>query len=760
MRSLVIVGLSLIMPGVVMAAPCKMTATNFSDHVVAFGEQPPSDQQAILAFALPSDLQPGSPPPSLAGDANQRYLFPNHPGTQPMPPDSAWCHYNGVQLPGPQRVPAQRRPADEAELSAAGGGPVYRTLPNVRAPDQVDETFVRTPEGIFPADDNQLDPPGTNLLPTIEHEAYDRDGALMPNTLPSTKGDPYHLQEGTPVVTLINPASPADDLRYVLDTAFGVLTGNSYRSLWQQLDEPLSSLERQVATSDEHHTNIENNKQLLTRLFGMAVDIIEGNAGPTSRVPGDRAYRGMALLHHSGFDRIRCVEPQYDASGKKVVGGNVNVHQVWYGGRIESDTMFVDFGWDGAPVRCGKEGMQPIPANVPWTVTYTIDVLNRGGDDFSPATMYFNSPAPASDQVLASLGLRRPPQAAAGAELVLSERSIAEPAQVREKAQTTSAVVTNYLGSIIAEGRPLGEPPAAPTTVVFGPPHVSMDQTFFPMQDSTRTVLKVKMAPAKYYNLTYTWGWRFHPPRAQSMENAHKIIPMGKNIVQYERDVFGSGNPIDKLGDLAPEKRMWRAFNGALEAINAKDSPEYVRCLQQLIDARNAFLDWSDRNRLPSGVQPDPASDLTLLFVGNTIYGQLRDGGLTDLLAWRKRGDQVRVTLINADYFPHGYVNVDFGGNRGWENMFKSTVKVAGSGTFFSFGRFHWRFNTVPGSIGVPPAQAFRADGQPIKPGEMPFYVQPGVHRVLLEMNFEPSRRLRMYQFDPLHHDVAIYSAH
>ncbi len=48
-----------------------------------------------------------------------------------------------------------------------------------------------------------------------------------------------------------------------------------------------------------------------------------------------------------------------------------------------------------------------------------------------------------------------------------------------------------------------------------------MDQTFFPMEDGTRTVFKIKMAPAPDYNLVYTWGWRMHPPRAQVMENAN-----------------------------------------------------------------------------------------------------------------------------------------------------------------------------------------------------------------------------------------------
>jgi hypothetical protein len=36
----------------------------------------------------------------------------------------------------------------------------------------------------------------------------------------------------------------------------------------------------------------------------------------------------------------------------------------------------------------------------------------------------------------------------------------------------------------------------------------------------------------------------------------------------------------------------------------------------------------------------------------------------------------------------------------------------------------------------------------------------PSQHIVEIEYNFEPSRRLRIYQFDPLHHDVAIYSLH
>ena len=36
----------------------------------------------------------------------------------------------------------------------------------------------------------------------------------------------------------------------------------------------------------------------------------------------------------------------------------------------------------------------------------------------------------------------------------------------------------------------------------------------------------------------------------------------------------------------------------------------------------------------------------------------------------------------------------------------------------------------------------------------------PGKHRFAITLNFEPSRRLRFYQFDPFHHDVAIFSVH
>ena len=94
----------------------------------------------------------------------------------------------------------------------------------------------------------------------------------------------------------------------------------------------------------------------------------------------------------------------------------------------------------------------------------------------------------------------------------------------------------------------------------------------------------------------------------------------------------------------------------------------------------------------------------------------------------------------------HGYQNVDFGGTRGWENQFQPTVTLGGSGAGFTFGRAHWWINAGRdwGLIDVPPAE-----------GDV-----PGRHWVEINFESDPGRRLRMYQFDPYHHDVAIFSIH
>jgi hypothetical protein len=207
---------------------------------------------------------------------------------------------------------------------------------------------------------------------------------------------------------------------------------------------------------------------------------------------------------------------------------------------------------------------------------------------------------------------------------------------------------------------------------------------------------------------------------------------------------------------------------------------------------RQAFYDWQNRRKLPTGYEMAEDADVTVLFLNNTMYGQLkghngdsevrmRDG------VWDKRGDVVNIQLLNGDYFPHAYVLVDFGGLRGWENTFHNTLPVGGAGPLFTFGRnYFWIHVAGQGPIPVPPAtRPESAAPTPIsqmgwEPSnriagfghrfawggmqqEMSDYVNTdgvGEHHVEVTFTYEPSRRLRMYQFDALHHDVAVWSVH
>jgi hypothetical protein len=186
--------------------------------------------------------------------------------------------------------------------------------------------------------------------------------------------------------------------------------------------------------------------------------------------------------------------------------------------------------------------------------------------------------------------------------------------------------------------------------------------------------------------------------------------------------------------------------------------------------AQSAYFDWRNRGimRLPKlygtartaandilgrSKLVDPKTDLTLLYANNTIYGEFSDRGVTDYPSWKLRAkrDQtdptIKITIFNADYFPHAYVNVDFGGSRGWENQFKSSVQTGGSGCWFTFGRSTWWPNNEP--VTIPAADRKNVES-----------VFKNARYVNFTYNYEPSRRLRFYQFDPTHHDVAILSIH
>jgi hypothetical protein len=804
-----------------------------------------ADQATVRAFdhlafsnaALPRPTQinrldngtPGGHPDLRSPE--ERYLSPDHPDPQPNVGQSAWKRVNCVELADPAEIATQRDGATRELL---------RTLPQIIAPAQIRATYVRTPPSLFPgmADTNGdgvketvdpfANPPGTNMLPTVYRNLTDTRGGEMVNTLPSTKTEPYKLHAAAPEAVRINPESPIDDLRYILENVGDVILDTPYRDLLARPDQvTLDDLKARAADAPDR---VAARRDFILHHAQWGIDLAEGNGDSTSKVPGDRGYRGFPLLNHSGHKRVKRVLPVYDANGQ-VIGGDVEVRQVWYGGRVQSDTMFFDFGYDrGGPAEtdyanCGGDGQPtqqacldaaPIPPNMPWTITYKIAVLSRGNDDFSPMVMQFDCPGKLTIDGV-DVGCTSP------AETLLTRKVAAADPPVQK---------------------------AWPTVVwTQGPLHASFDQTFFPMEDGTEVTIKINMAPPQYFNLTYTWGWRNHPPRAQATENSHKIAPpvglrgeqmfchpLAAAIVEHERWAFegfagplsvamppppeaihavglaapggadfdtclaafrtATGNPaasgldmmnarlgllnmiypkfspapvterekidaaISRISDLAPEKRLWRAFGLMRDAAQPGGAITGEEWLSLLLDARDAFLDWRHRTRLPSGLKPDPKSDLTLLFVNNTIYGELREGGYIETPSWRRRGDMLKITLLNGDYFPHGYLNVDFGGLRGWEDLWKSTVKTAGSGAWFSFGRFHARFNTVPGSILVDAARALDAADAPLTHGEPPAKVEIKAHRLMLEMNFEPSPRLRFYQFDPLHHDAAIYSMH
>ncbi len=586
------------------------------------------------------------------------------------------CPYPGSPtypgLPGVCHPYPQPRPAGSTQVTTGCPGDCVTTI--------------ATGQGIFPPS-NPFDFatfPGTNFLPTIYTNMFDGLGKEMPNTLPSTPTVPYNLHDGTPKVSEINPVSPTDDLQTVLAE---VLNDATVLATLPAANTSYDQAERQVMVRG------------VLAAIDRGIDVLEGNPIPY------RFYSGLPLLHYTGPEKLRKVEPIKDEAGN-TVGGNVDVHQIFFDERIESDTAFFDV----SEVQ-----------DVPWTVTYTVDVLSRGRDDFSPFVMYMDNPA----------------------------------------------------------ASPAGKPAM---------PHIGMDQTFFNMNEGTRTVFKIKMTPALYYNLVYSWGWRVHPPRAQVIENAGKTINyggttppgcpaeyQGMNLHELEQVVFcpaddqdctkvrcapgeprftSSGQPtaceqaklgaIAKIGDLAPAKRMWNALRAARQAAVAGDWLAVVAAIET--QAVPGFDDWQHRERLPDGVPLDTTADLTIAYLNNTIYAQFTDGSWGRWDAWEERPKTLKVTAYNGDHFVHSYISVDFGGNRGWENQFKSSVRVAGSGCWFTFGRAHW-WMSAGGSNGYLCVPEVAGD-------------TPGKHRFEITFNYDPSRRLRFYQFDPFHHDVAIYSIH
>lgn len=568
-------------------------------------------------------------------------------------------------------------------------------------------TYLSSSPPVFPPGDSfGLNPP--NMLPTRYELAETCRGTPIPNTLPSTPDNPYNLHDD-PVVTTIDGTSPTDDLDWIMDQLEAIL------------DPGLKCGDGGKCSMD----NSPNPPSNVTSLARMGVDIIEGN--PLSDRLQGRAYEGFPLLHYLGGLKTKSVDP---------VTKTVTINQIIFDSHMEADTNYVD------PTVVDDEE---------WKIVYNVNVLARGHEDFAPFGIFFDD---------------------------------------RDELDLTDVGGPNLGGKRI--------------------PNVAMDQTFFPMEEGQRYTFRMKMPPAKFWNLTYHWGWRVHPPRVQVTENVTVPLANGQPRNWAEVGVFGA-NPraseeakmaaIGMIGDLAPAKRMWRMFRDIADMPNGFRNRTQRKLAKIMPELRQAFYDWQNRNTLPTGFTQSPDADTTLLFINNTVYGQVagHDGDAEVRIdkLWNNRGDKLNIQLLNGDYFLHAYVPVDFGGLRGWENIYHSTLPLGGAGPLFTFGRAYWWVHSAGGGpIPIPPAKRppeslgnasatdDMAHGRAMMRGKLgnsndrgehaegswggliqtvPDYTTAagiGEHHVEITLNYEPSRRLRMYQFDPLHHDVAIWSMH
>lgn len=632
-----------------------------------------------------------------------------------------------------------------------------------------------------------------NLLPTIYELARDSAGNPVPNTLPSTPERPYNLhnipseEDGT--IVDIDPRSPRWDLGVIINHLKAAVDKKDREATNQEffaggIGVPADPRRGHVERKENQGPGVieeEATPEIDFDLVQFGIDILEGN-------PIDRAYTGMPLLKYTGPAMVKKIDPETRT---------VTVRMAWQQGRMSSDAMFIDPCAMTTKVDENGEEFQAcaVPGNVPWKIRYEINTLRWGHEDFAPFVVTFDNPPD---------------------------------------------------GSMPRPNIPL----------------VGFDQTFFPMEEGKKYIFEMDMPPHRYWNLTYHWGWRVHPPRIQAAEKALKK-PMGRNIVGWEREVFcADGEPvkqngnvvdwtcptlpneteeaklaaIDMLSDLAPAKRMWKALRAiqSFQGTAVADTPQNGKLRILVAELEASYEDWKDRTKLPRGIEDAEGFDQTLAYVNNVLYGGQNNVINKAELSWSKwetRGETLKTKIYNGDYFPHAYMNVDFGGRRGWENTFQNTIALGDQGPWFTFGRAHWDRNL---STGLPQMKQ-DANGDPfvLPPGPKPVLVpaatrpkndlsSPGLdalgmpghaqdvrqlletvgepgqsrnvaalpaatqaamqskwmqhpgnkiavhrnfiglgeHNVEITYRFEPSTRLRFYQFDPLHHNEAILSTH
>ena len=590
-------------------------------------------------------------------------------------------------------------------------------------------TIIKTPQGQHPRVDPFANPPGSNFLMTVYENLRDYENREMPNTLPSTPDNPYNLQDGPVLTEAIDKRSPDDDLDMIIDKIEAAAAKGK-----KKVDDDLAE-------------------------FG--IDILEGN-------PVDRAYSGLPMLHYQGPVNVTHVVPEYDDDGN-VVGGNADINIYYWGQHIEADAMFID-----------PSAVQ----EVPWEITYQVHILHNGMEDFSPMVSHVN-------RFINPKGVEvsGPPHANMDQTFF---PMLDEGTKYTVKIKETKG---KYFNLIYHWGWRIH------------PPRVQA------IENALKKAGGNNWNYVQWEKSAFCEGGFDDPdcdPANNKEDKAYAIAQIG-DLSPAKRmwNLFKSLVDEDDDDDDDHHKGKKKGDKGNLAQVAA--------------DLRAAYYDWRDRTKLPAGVEADPDATMTMFFVNNTFYGSrqglqgegsgqgpasykgISNGSVQD---WNLRPYNFKVTVYNGDHFNHYYRNVDFGGTRGWENQFQQTdpttlqgphpvippghpveedpfnnpantkaghnnvfpinrggteeflqstprnlddpvngLPQLGSGCFFTFGRNYLWPNAggLSGLIEVPPVGA---DGT------------PGMHKVDITLNFEPSRRLRLYQFDPVHHGVAIYSLH
>ena len=286
------------------------------------------------------------------------------------------------------------------------------------------------------------------------------------------------------------------------------------------------------------------------------------------------------------------------------------------------------------------------------------------------------------------------------------------------------------------------------------PPGCRHGPDVLPDQEGTRTVLRIKMAPAEYYKPGLHLGLA-HAPAARPGDRERHQDGGPARRSQWEIDVFGPDPraseeaklaAIAKIGDLAPAKRMWQ------RPAQARATRPRARRLAAGRAAarrggRHAFQDWQDRTQLPARRRARPRrrphpllrQQHDLRRVHRRRTHQLP--GVADPRHAAQGDARQRRLLHHA--LPERRLRR--------RPRLGEPVQVVGQGRRLGL-LVHLRPQLLVDEPGEPdrcvaaggPRAAYKAS----------------VQKLEITFNYDPSRRLRFYQFDPLHHDVAVFSVH